>query len=116
MTDPVEELVPEATESAAVLTSGLPFAFAKSRNVLLDRSGSVLTLFYVPPMVTEVLLEVRRYGGEVFPLSRSAMRCSESDSPWPISAPRMKRRRWLRISPRTLIYLAWLMSYQTSVT
>ena len=56
MTDPVEELVPEATESAAVLTSGLPFAFAKSRNVLLDRSGSVLTLFYVPPMATEVLL------------------------------------------------------------
>ena len=68
MTDPVEELVPEATESAAVLTSGLPFAFAKSRNVLLDRSGSVLTLFYVPPMVTEVLLEVRRYVGEVFAL------------------------------------------------
>ncbi|MEK9534680.1 MAG: ATPase, T2SS/T4P/T4SS family, partial [Halieaceae bacterium] len=68
MTDPVEELVPEAAESAAVLTSGLPFAFAKRRNVLLDRSGSVLTLFYVPPMATEVLLEVRRYVGEVFAL------------------------------------------------
>jgi len=36
--------------------------------VLLDRLGSVLTLFYVPPMATDVLLEVRRSVGEVFAL------------------------------------------------
>jgi general secretion pathway protein E len=36
--------------------------------VLLERSGAALTLHYVPPLATDVLLEVRRYVGEVFSL------------------------------------------------
>ena len=54
------------TESASPAYSGLPFAFAQSRNVLLERSGAALTLHYVPPLATDVLLEVRRHVGEVF--------------------------------------------------
>jgi general secretion pathway protein E len=55
----------------------LPFAFAQSRNVLFERSGSSLTLHYVPPLTTDVLLEVRRYIGEEFslePLEEEAFR------------------------------------------
>jgi general secretion pathway protein E len=55
----------------------LPFAFAQSRNVLFERSGSSLTLHYVPPLTTDVLLEVRRYIGEAFslePLEEEAFR------------------------------------------
>jgi general secretion pathway protein E len=55
----------------------LPFAFAQSRNVLFERSGSSLTLHYVPPLTTDVLLEVRRYVGEGFslePLEEEAFR------------------------------------------
>tara|TARA_E500000075_G_scaffold84419_1_gene76101 strand:+ start:634 stop:2055 length:1422 start_codon:yes stop_codon:yes gene_type:complete len=37
--------------------------------VLLERSGASLTLHYVPPLATDVLLEVRRYLGEVFSLA-----------------------------------------------
>ena len=36
--------------------------------MLLERSGAALTLHYVPPLATDVLLEVRRYVGEVFSL------------------------------------------------
>ena len=36
--------------------------------MLLERSGAALTLHYVPPLTTDVLLEVRRYVGEVFSL------------------------------------------------
>jgi general secretion pathway protein E len=36
--------------------------------VLLERSGAAVTLHYVPPLATDVLLEVRRYVGEVFSL------------------------------------------------
>jgi general secretion pathway protein E len=36
--------------------------------VLLERSGAALTLHYVPPLATDVLLEVRRFVGEVFSL------------------------------------------------
>ncbi|MDB2642880.1 type II secretion system ATPase GspE [Luminiphilus sp.] len=48
--------------------SGIPFTFAQSRNVLLERSAGALVLYYVAPMTPEVLLEVRRYAGEVFSL------------------------------------------------
>ena len=37
--------------------------------MLLERSGAALTLHYVPPLATDVLLEVRRYLGEVFSLA-----------------------------------------------
>ena len=43
--------------SETVLTSALPFAFAQSRGVLLEKSASLTTLYYVPPLATEVLLE-----------------------------------------------------------
>ena len=52
----------------SVTSAGLPFAFAQSRNVLLERSGSSLTLYHVPPLATDVLLEIRRHVGEVFAL------------------------------------------------
>ena len=48
--------------------SGIPFTFAQSRNVLLERTSGALILYYVAPMAPEVLLEVRRYTGEVFSL------------------------------------------------
>ena len=41
--------------------SGIPFTFAQSRNVLLERSGEALILYYLAPLTPEVLLEVRRY-------------------------------------------------------
>ena len=50
------------------LISGIPFTFAQSRNVLLERTGEALVLYYVAPMTPEVLLEVRRYTREVFSL------------------------------------------------
>ena len=68
MTDAAQDTLPEVTDSGTVLVSGLPFTFAQSRNVLLDRTASALTLFFVPPLLPEVLLEVRRYVGEVFAL------------------------------------------------
>ena len=45
MTDAAQEAFPEVTDSGTVLVSGLPFTFAQSRNVLLDRTASALTLF-----------------------------------------------------------------------
>jgi general secretion pathway protein E len=50
------------------MASGVPFAFAQSRGVLLDRNGAVPTLYYVPPLQPDVLLEVRRFLGEAFTL------------------------------------------------
>ena len=67
MTDAAQEALPEVTDSGTVLVSGLPFTFAQSRNVLLDRTASA-PRFFVPPLLPEVLLEVRRYVGEVFAL------------------------------------------------
>ena len=68
MSESAPEPLPVAEPASPVLTSGLPFAFAQSRDVLLERSGAALTLHYVPPLATDVLLEVRRYVGEVFSL------------------------------------------------
>ncbi|MDG1684193.1 MAG: type II secretion system ATPase GspE [Luminiphilus sp.] len=50
------------------MASGVPFAFAQSRGVLLDRNGAAPTLYYVPPLQPDVLLEVRRFLGEAFTL------------------------------------------------
>ncbi|MDG2134909.1 MAG: type II secretion system ATPase GspE [Luminiphilus sp.] len=50
------------------MASGVPFTFAQSRSVLLDRKGAVPTLYYVPPLQPDVLLEVRRFLGEAFTL------------------------------------------------
>ena len=77
MTEPTSEHLNAADPGSPVLASGLPFAFAQSRNVLFERSGSSLTLHYVPPLTTDVLLEVRRYVGEGFslePLEEEAFR------------------------------------------
>ena len=77
MTEPTSEPLTIADPGSPVLASGLPFAFAQSRNVLFERSGSSLTLHYVPPLTTDVLLEVRRYVGEGFslaPLEEEAFR------------------------------------------
>ncbi len=57
MSESAPESLPVAEAASPVLTSGLPFAFAQSRNVLLERSGAALTLHYVPPLATDVLLE-----------------------------------------------------------
>ena len=57
-----------AGPSETVLTSALPFAFAQSRGVLLEKSASSITLYYVPPLATEVLLEVQRHLGGSFSL------------------------------------------------
>ena len=57
-----------AGPSETVLTSALPFAFAQSRGVLLEKSASSATLYYVPPLATEVLLEVQRHLGGSFSL------------------------------------------------
>ena len=77
MGEPASESQLMDENSAGPLVSGLPFGFAQSRNVLLDRSGSHLTLQYVPPLKSEVLLEVRRYLGTAFqlePLDTEAFR------------------------------------------
>ncbi|MDG1215787.1 MAG: type II secretion system ATPase GspE [Luminiphilus sp.] len=50
------------------MASGVPFTFAQSRGVLLDRNGAAPTLYYVPPLQPDVLLEVRRFLGEAFTL------------------------------------------------
>ena len=68
MSESAPESLPVTESTSPVLTSGLPFAFAQSRNVLPERPGAALTLHYVPPLATDVLLEVRRYVGEVFSL------------------------------------------------
>ena len=57
-----------AGPSETVLTSALPFAFAQSRGVLLEKSASSTTLYFVPPLATEVLLEVQRHLGSSFSL------------------------------------------------
>jgi len=59
-------VAPEST--AAVMASGIPFTYAQARNVLLDRQGAASTLYYVPPLDPDVLLEVRRFLGEAFTL------------------------------------------------
>ena len=51
-----------------VLTSALPFTFAQSRGVLLEKSAASTTLYYVPPLATDVLLEVQRHLGGSFSL------------------------------------------------
>ncbi len=68
MTEPelTQAAPPEA--SGAVMPSGVPFTFAQSRNVLLDRQGVTPVLYYVPPLDPDVLLEVRRFVGEAFSL------------------------------------------------
>ena len=57
-----------AGPSETVLTSALPFTFAQSRGVLLEKSASSTTLYFVPPLATEVLLEVQRHLGSSFSL------------------------------------------------
>ena len=59
-------VAPEST--GAVMASGIPFTYAQARNVLLDRQGAASTLYYVPPLDPDVLLEVRRFLGEAFTL------------------------------------------------
>ena len=68
VTESVSESSRVADSTSALIPSALPFGFAQSRNVLLERSGAGLTLHYVPPLATDVLLEVRRHVGEVFSL------------------------------------------------
>ena len=67
MTESVSEAL-SAVESSppALTTSGLPFTYAQTRNVLLERSAQGMTLHYVAPLETDVLLEVRRFVGEGF--------------------------------------------------
>ena len=67
MTDAAQEALPEVTDSGTVLVSGLPFTFtevATSSWIALHPPSR----FFVPPLLPEVLLEVRRYVGEVFAL------------------------------------------------
>ena len=67
MTEPAPEALSAAGSSNAHLTtSALPFTFAQTRNVLLERSAKGVTLHYVAPLATDVLLEVRRFVGEDF--------------------------------------------------
>ena len=68
MTEPVINEAVAAEAPGAVMASGVPFTFAQSRGVLLDRKGAVPTLYYVPPLQSDVLLEVRRFVGEAFTL------------------------------------------------
>ena len=98
MSESAPESLPIAESASPVLTSGLPFAFAQSRNVLLERSGAALTLHYVPPLATDVLLEVRRHVGEVFslaPLDEDPHRVA----PMRIPLPRDVAPRVVRLSP-----------------
>lgn len=46
--------------------AAIPFTFAQAQRVLLDHSGNEIRLFHVPPLQTDVLLEVRRFVGEPF--------------------------------------------------
>lgn len=67
MTEPAPEALSAAGSSNPHLTtSALPFTFAQTRNVLLERSAEGVTLHYVAPLATDVLLEVRRFVGEDF--------------------------------------------------
>ena len=67
MTEPAPEALSAAGSSNPHLTtSALPFTFAQTRNVLLERSAKGVTLHYVAPLATDVLLEVRRFVGEDF--------------------------------------------------
>ena len=68
MTESVINEAVAAEAPGAVMASGVPFTFAQSRGVLLDRKGAVPTLYYVPPLQPDVLLEVRRFLGEAFTL------------------------------------------------
>lgn len=68
MTEPVINEAVAAEAPGADMASGVPFTFAQSRGVLLDRKGAVPTLYYVPPLQSDVLLEVRRFVGEAFTL------------------------------------------------
>lgn len=68
MTEPELTQAPPPEASGAVMPSGVPFTFAQSRNVLLDRQGVTPVLYYVPPLDPDVLLEVRRFVGEAFSL------------------------------------------------
>jgi general secretion pathway protein E len=67
MTESVSEALSAAESSPpSVTTSGLPFTYAQTRNVLLERSAKGMTLHYVAPLATNVLLEVRRFVGKDF--------------------------------------------------
>jgi general secretion pathway protein E len=68
VTEPVINEAVAAEAPGADMASGVPFTFAQSRGVLLDRKGAVPTLYYVPPLQSDVLLEVRRFVGEAFTL------------------------------------------------
>ncbi len=66
-----EQISPKLSITEAGVFSAaksIPFAFAQANNVLLDRSNVTTKLYFVPPIRTEVLLEVRRFCGEVFSL------------------------------------------------
>ncbi len=68
MDEPIRETSGAVDGASPYLASGIPFTFAQSRGVLLERSASALTLYYLPPLATDVLLEVRRFVGEAFTL------------------------------------------------
>ena len=107
MSESAPESLPIAESASPVLTSGLPFAFAQSRNVLLERSGAALTLHYVRRW-RQTYYSRCDVTWERYSHWRHSMRTSSvSDSLWPISAPRTRRRRWQRTCPQILICRDW---------
>ena len=68
MTEPMPEPPVRAEPAASVPVNSIPFGYAQSQHVLLDRSGPDIKLYHIPPLKADVLLEVRRFVGESFTL------------------------------------------------
>jgi len=64
--DPLEALSLDDGDGQTTARGLLPFSFAKANQVLLERQDERATLFYVAPMRSDVLLEVRRFVGAAF--------------------------------------------------
>ena len=66
-------LPPEALMDSAATTMGLlPFSFAKSKGVLLERDDAQCRVYFLPPLAKNTLLEISRFVGSAFDLVESA--------------------------------------------
>ncbi len=61
---PADELIDVQAKALGLL----PFSYAKSKRVLLERDGDTKTIFYCAPLALDTLLELRRFVGTGFGL------------------------------------------------
>ena len=62
----LEALIVDDADGNITARGLLPFSFAKANQVLLERRDKQASLYYVAPLKTGVLLEVRRFVGAAF--------------------------------------------------